>query len=155
MRLALSASPCMVASVAPASSTALPAICAEATTWRPISAIDDDNSSVPEDTVCTFTEVSSAADATALTSALDWSAVADMLWAVVCIELAELCRLSSAARTAPSNSTMRASMRVARSALARRSLSCSVESARPSIMLSRNTCSAFAIAAISSCWAER
>ncbi len=38
----------MVASVAPASSTALRAICAEVTTWRPISAIDDDNSSVPD-----------------------------------------------------------------------------------------------------------
>ena len=71
MRAALSASPCMVASVAPASSTALRAISAEVTTWRPISAIDDDSSSVPDDTVCTLTEVSSAAEATALTSALD------------------------------------------------------------------------------------
>ena len=71
MRAAFSASPCMVASVAPASSTALRAISAEVTTWRPISAIEDDSCSVPDDTVCTFTEVSSAAEATALTSALD------------------------------------------------------------------------------------
>jgi 3-(methylthio)propionyl---CoA ligase len=104
---------------------------------------------------CTFTEVSSAADATVFTSALDWSAVADILCAVLCMELADFCKLSSAARTAVSNSTMRASMRVARSALAIRSLSCSVESARPSIMLSRKICSAFDIAAISSCWRER
>ena len=113
----------MVASVAPASSTALRAICAEVTTWRPISEIDDDNCSVPADTVCTLTEVSSAADATALTSALDWSAVADMLCAVVSIELADFCRLSSVARTVASNSTIRASIRAARSALAMRSRS--------------------------------
>jgi hypothetical protein len=61
----------MVASVWPASSTALRAISADVTTWRPISEIDVESSSVPEDTVCTLTEVSSAADATALTSALD------------------------------------------------------------------------------------
>ena len=48
MRPALSASPCMVASVAPASSTALRAISAEVTTWRPISSIEDDSSSVPD-----------------------------------------------------------------------------------------------------------
>ena len=142
----------MVASVAPASSTALRAISAEVTTWRPISAIEDDSSSVPDDTVCTLTEVSSAAEATALTSALDWSAVADMLCAVVCIEFAAVCRLSSAVRTVVSNSTIRASMREARSALAMRSLSWSADSARLSIMLSRNTCSEFAIAAISSRW---
>ena len=71
MRAAFSASPCMVASVAPASATALRAISAEVTTWRPISEIEDDNCSVPDDTVCTFTEVSSAAEATALTSAVD------------------------------------------------------------------------------------
>ncbi len=52
MRLTLSARPCMVTSVAPASSTALRAICVEVTTWRPISAIEEDNSSVPADTVC-------------------------------------------------------------------------------------------------------
>jgi len=68
---ALSASPCMVESVAPASATALRAISDELTTWRPISAIEEDSSSVPDDTVWTLTEVSSAADATALTSALD------------------------------------------------------------------------------------
>ena len=49
---------------------------------------------------------------------------------------------------------MRASMREARSALAMRSLSWSAESARPSIMLSRNTCSEFAIDAISSFWLD-
>ena len=75
-----------------------------------------------------------------------------MLCAVVCIELAAPCRLSSAVRTVASNSAMRASMREARSALAMRSLSCSAESSRPSIMLSRNTFSAFAIEAISSSW---
>ena len=41
-----------------------------------------------------------------------------MLCAVVCMELADFCRLSSAARTVASNSTIRASMREARSALA-------------------------------------
>ena len=61
----------MVASVWPASSTAFWAISAEVITWRPISVIEDDSSSVPEETVCTLAEVSSAADATALTSALD------------------------------------------------------------------------------------
>jgi hypothetical protein len=40
-------------------------------TWRPISEIDDVSSSVPDDTVWTLAEASSAADATALTSALD------------------------------------------------------------------------------------
>ena len=124
-------------------------------TWRLISEIEEDSCSVPAETVCTFIEVSSAADATALTSALDWSAVADMLCAVRCMELAEVCRLSSAPRTAASNSTILASMREARSALAVRSLSWPAESARASIMLSRNTCSESAIAAISSCWLER
>src|SRR6266403_1809246 len=100
MRLALSARPCMVASVAPASSTALRAICAEVTTWRPISVIDEDNSSVPADTVCTLAEVCSAAEATAFTSALDWSAVADMPCAVACMELADFSRPFSAVRTA-------------------------------------------------------
>src|SRR3954452_18299287 len=42
MRPAFSARPCMVASVVPASSTALRAICAELTTWRPISAIEEE-----------------------------------------------------------------------------------------------------------------
>src|SRR5262249_6520418 len=99
MRLALSASPCMVASVEPACATALRAISADVTTCRPISAIEDDSWSVPAETVCTLTVVSSAAEATALTSAFDRSAVIDMRCAVACIEFAESCRLSTAART--------------------------------------------------------
>jgi len=91
------------------------AICAELITWRPISEIDDDSCSVPDDTVCTFTEVSSAADATADTSALERSAVADMLSAVVCMELADVLSPSNAACTVASNSI---STRKARSALA-------------------------------------
>ncbi len=141
--------------MAPASSTAFFAISAEVTTCRPISEIEDDSSSVPADTVCTLTEVSSAAEATALTSAFDWSAVVAMLCAVDCIELADCERLSSALRTAASNSAMRPSMRAARSLLAARSLSWSAESTRARIMLSRNTCSVSDIAAISSCWCER
>ena len=136
-------------SVALASSTALRAISAEVTTWRPISEIDDDSSSVPADTVCTLTEVSSAAEATALTNALDWSAVADMLCAVDCIEFAALCRLPSAVRTVDSNVAICFSMREARSALAERSLFWFSVSSRLSIMLSRNTCSESAVTAIS------
>jgi hypothetical protein len=68
-------------------------------------------------------EVSSAAEATAFTSALDWSAVADMPCAVACMELVDFCRPSSAVRTVASNSAIRASMREARSALPMRSLS--------------------------------
>src|SRR6516164_118756 len=113
MRLALSASPCMVESVAPASSTALRATCAEFTTCRPISAIDVDNSSVPADTLCTLLEVCSAAAAAAPTSAFERSAVADMPCAVASMELADRCRLSSALRTVASNSAIRASMRAA------------------------------------------
>ena len=75
-----------------------------------------------------------------------------MLCAVVCIEPAADCRLSSAERTVVSNSTICASMRVARSDLAMRSLSWSADSARLWIMLSRNTSSESAIAAISSFW---
>jgi hypothetical protein len=107
------------------------------------------------DTLCTLVEVSSAAAATAPTSAFERSAVADMLCAVVCIEPAERCKLSRAVRTVASNVTICASMREARSALAARSLSCSLESARALIMLSRKISSASAIAAISSCCVER
>jgi hypothetical protein len=63
--------------------------------------------------------------------------------------------LSSAVRTVASNSLMRVSMRVVRSALAMRSWSWSADSARARIMLSRNTCKVSDIAPISSCCLER
>jgi hypothetical protein len=98
----------------------------------------------------TLTEVSSAAEATALTSALDWSAEVDMLCAVDCIELADVCRLSSA-RTVVSNSTC--------------ALPCAGALGLGDAVLvlvgghgaggdrSRNTCSDSDISAISSFWA--
>ena len=105
---------------------------------------------MPDDTVCTLTEVSSAAEATALASALDLSALTDMFSAVDCIALADAISVSSAERTVSSKVATRVSILEARSAFVIRSFSCSALSVRDWIMLSRNTSSERAMSATSS-----
>ena len=68
-----------------ASDTAVAAIRLEWLTWRLISAMEDDSSSVAEATVCTLAELSSEAAATAPACLVVSSAVALMDWAAACI----------------------------------------------------------------------
>jgi hypothetical protein len=82
-----------------ASLTASPAILVDWVTWRPISATDEESSSVAVATVCTLAEACSAAAATVVAWALVSSAVADMLCEVARISVAAEASVSSEPRT--------------------------------------------------------
>jgi hypothetical protein len=131
-------------------STARAAISVDCATWRPISATEDVNSSVALATICTLAEVCSEAAATTPACRLVADAVEDIDWAVSSITEDADDSPPTSSETLVSNARVSSSSARARRILT--SLSASFSTARRSalIMLSLKTCTAAAIAPISS-----
>ena len=133
-----------------ASPTAFSVIFDDCATWRVISLIEELSSSAEAATVCTLALASSAAAATLAAWPLVCPAVADIARAVASISVAADASSPTRLATLASKPRTSASSRAARCSLAARSASCSAASWSALIMLSLNTCTAPAMAPISS-----